>query len=121
MGILMPETCRTVSVRQSNKVLRLIVASSWVFYLSNGQYSALVGEIWNSQILMDSLIASLPTRVIGNAITFGFYLLQLHNLVADIGPPDTACITHRTSNELLIKQDTVSNRHTHTSPIKDRA
>jgi hypothetical protein len=24
-----------VSVRQSNKILRLIVASSWLFYLSN--------------------------------------------------------------------------------------
>ena len=35
MGIIMPETCRAVSVRQSNKILRLIVASSWVFYLSD--------------------------------------------------------------------------------------
>jgi len=34
MGILMPETCWAVSVRQSNKIVRLIVASSWVFYLS---------------------------------------------------------------------------------------
>jgi len=34
MGILMPETCWAVYVRQSNKILRLIVASSWVFYLS---------------------------------------------------------------------------------------
>ena len=34
MGIVMPETCWAVSVRQSNKILRLIVASSWVFYLS---------------------------------------------------------------------------------------
>jgi len=34
-GIIMPETCGAVSVRQSNKILRLIVASSWVFYLSD--------------------------------------------------------------------------------------
>ena len=34
MGIIMPETCWALSVRQSNKILRLIVASSWVFYLS---------------------------------------------------------------------------------------
>ena len=34
MGIVMPETCWAVSVRQNNKILRLIVASSWVFYLS---------------------------------------------------------------------------------------
>src|SRR5215470_14955124 len=33
MGMMVPETCRAVSVRQSSKVLRLIVASSWVFYL----------------------------------------------------------------------------------------
>jgi hypothetical protein len=62
---------------------------------------------------MDSLIASAPSRIIGNAMTFGFYLLQLHDLVADIMPPDMTCITHRTSNELLIKQDTVSNRQAH--------
>ena len=35
MGIIMPETCWSVSVRQSNKISRLIVASSWVFYLSD--------------------------------------------------------------------------------------
>ena len=35
MGIIMPETCWAVSVRQGNKILRLIVVSSWVFYLSN--------------------------------------------------------------------------------------
>jgi hypothetical protein len=34
MGIVMPETCWAVSVQQSSKILRLIVASSWVFYLS---------------------------------------------------------------------------------------
>ena len=34
MGIIIPETCWAVSVRQSNKILQLIVASSWVFYLS---------------------------------------------------------------------------------------
>jgi len=31
MGIVMPETCWAVSVRQGNKILQLIVASSWVF------------------------------------------------------------------------------------------
>jgi hypothetical protein len=35
MGIVMPKTCWAVSVRQSNKILRLIVASSWAFYLSD--------------------------------------------------------------------------------------
>jgi hypothetical protein len=33
MGIIMPETCSAVSVRQRNKILRLVIASSWVFYL----------------------------------------------------------------------------------------
>jgi len=32
---LLVETCSAVSVRQGNKILRLIVASSWVFYLSD--------------------------------------------------------------------------------------
>jgi len=62
-----------------------------------------VGEKWNSQILIDSLIASVPTRVTANAMACGFYLLQLHDLVADIGPPDMACINHHASNELLTK------------------
>ena len=35
MGIIMPGTCWAVSVWQSNKILRSIVASSWVFYLSD--------------------------------------------------------------------------------------
>jgi hypothetical protein len=35
MGIIMPETCWAVSIRQSNKILRLIVASSWLFYSSD--------------------------------------------------------------------------------------
>jgi len=35
MGIVMPETCWAVSVRQSNKILRLIVVSSWVFDLND--------------------------------------------------------------------------------------
>jgi len=35
MCIIMPETCWAVSVRQNNKTLRLIVASSWLFYLSD--------------------------------------------------------------------------------------
>jgi hypothetical protein len=35
IGIVIPETCSAVSVRQSNKILRLIVASSWLFYLSD--------------------------------------------------------------------------------------
>ena len=38
MGIVMPETCWAVSVRQSNKILRLIVAPSWVFYLTEIRY-----------------------------------------------------------------------------------
>jgi hypothetical protein len=33
MGIVMLKTCWAVSVRQSNRILQLIVASSWVFYL----------------------------------------------------------------------------------------
>ena len=33
MDIIMPETCWAVSVRQSNKILWLIVASSWGFHL----------------------------------------------------------------------------------------
>ena len=33
MDIIIPETCWAVSVRQSNKILRLNAASSWVFYL----------------------------------------------------------------------------------------
>jgi hypothetical protein len=52
MGIVMPETCWAVSVRQSNKILRLIIASSWVFYLSyvdhsHTMYSSGNIDVWN--------------------------------------------------------------------------
>jgi len=47
MGIIMPETCWAVSVRQSNKILRLSVASSWVFYLRD--------EIWYLSIFWNSV------------------------------------------------------------------
>jgi hypothetical protein len=40
MAIIMPETCLAVSVGQSNKILRLIVASIWVFYLSDWRCTA---------------------------------------------------------------------------------
>jgi len=46
MGIVKPEACWAVSVRQSNKILRLIVASSWVFYLSDRVLSHVVMKIW---------------------------------------------------------------------------
>ena len=49
MGIVIPETCWAVSVWQSNKILRLIVASSWVFYLNVSRYSQWV--ITNSSLL----------------------------------------------------------------------
>ena len=39
MGIVMPETCWAVSVRQSNKILLLIVASSSVIYFSDWKYT----------------------------------------------------------------------------------
>jgi hypothetical protein len=42
MGIVMPETWWAVSVRQSDKTLRLIVASSWVFYLSTYKFLLLL-------------------------------------------------------------------------------
>jgi hypothetical protein len=34
MGMIMPETCSAASVRISNKILQMIVASGWVFYLN---------------------------------------------------------------------------------------
>ena len=62
MGIIMPETCWAVSVRQSNKILRLTVASSWVFYLSDWRCTELqttipkftLQEMWLKK--MDSLL-----------------------------------------------------------------
>jgi len=45
MGTVMPETCWAVSVWQSNKILRLIVASSWVFYMSDCNIYCMVSSI----------------------------------------------------------------------------
>ena len=77
MDIIMAETCWAVSVRQSNKILRLIVASSWVFYLSdwrctepqilktslylsNGQFSWKFGPKLCNHFLFSSVTSSYP-------------------------------------------------------------
>ena len=50
-GFRIPKTCWAVSVQQSNKILPLIVASSWVFYLNWGMYES---EITNGEAMVKS-------------------------------------------------------------------
>jgi hypothetical protein len=60
MGILMPETCWAVSVRQGNNILWLIVASGWLFYLN----------IWGGE--MYSLWSSLRCSLLRFPVTPSF-------------------------------------------------
>jgi len=70
MDIIMPETCWAVSVRQSNKILRLIVASSWVFYLRDSififasrfvTYGAFLNNVLHSR---NVLYSRFPTKIL---------------------------------------------------------
>jgi len=55
MDIIMPETCWAVSARKSNKILRLIVASSWVFYLSA---CLVVRNVWSQDFALRHVLGA---------------------------------------------------------------
>jgi hypothetical protein len=67
MVIIMPETCWAVSVRQNNKILLLIVASSWVFYLSDWRctepqtLNTIKVSTWTRRIINKRLLEELGT------------------------------------------------------------
>ena len=67
MGIMMLETCWAVSVRQSNKkILRLIVASSWVFYLS-ACWKFISVAVLHNKILVNAAV-NIYVSTLGNAL-----------------------------------------------------
>ena len=72
MGIIMPETCWAVSVRQSNKILRLIVASSWVFYLSDWRCT-------EPQTLNTAFPLAITHFFFLERLTLDLWILRLHS------------------------------------------
>ena len=90
MDIIMPETCWVVSERQNNKILRSIVASSWVFCLSQRQNSAVyiiihitmkenVNKIWGG-INNTDYVTGDPTSQICHKLSTVLY--QLGNFMS---------------------------------------
>jgi hypothetical protein len=67
-----------------------------------------VGEESNNQILVNLPVTNKARCVSRNAKTLGLQHLQLPDMVTSSRPPDGACIIHRRTDELLIKERAVS-------------
>ena len=79
MGIVMPETCWAVSVQQSNKILRLIVASSWVFYLSKiDQFFLILTYLGQLFCIRTSII---PVWILIHSIATFLYVLHIRHVL----------------------------------------
>jgi hypothetical protein len=66
-----------------------------------------VGEQWNSQILVNLPVTSVPSCTGSNAKTLGLKHLHLPDMAAGGGPPDGARVGHHWTDELLIQQNSV--------------
>jgi hypothetical protein len=64
---------------------------------------------------MNLPVTNVPRFISRNAKTTGFQHLQLPDMTASSGPPDGASIAHYRTDELLIKQHTVSNEQASSS------
>ena len=62
---------------------------------------------WNSQILMNLPVTSIPRCIGSNAKALVLKHMQFPDMGASGRPPDGACIVHHWMDELLIQQDSV--------------
>jgi hypothetical protein len=77
-----------------------------------------VGEKWNSKILVNLPVTNVPRCVSRNAKTHWLQHLQIPYIAAGSVHPDLACIVHHRTDKPLVKQHTVSDEQA-TSPIKE--
>jgi hypothetical protein len=94
--------------------------SAYYEYLSLSWCSDVVDDEWNSQILVNLSITTVPGCVSRNAEALGKQNLQLPDVAAYSGPPDGTCIIHLGTDQLLVKQYTVSDGQA-ASSVKDTA
>jgi hypothetical protein len=79
-----------------------------------------VGEIRDSQIIMNLLVTNVPGCTGSNAKILGLQYLQFLDVEAGSGPPDRTRIVHHGTDELLIQQNAISEGKT-ASPISERS
>ena len=79
----------------------------------------MVGEIGESQIIVNLPVTNVPGCIGSSAKTLGLQDLQFLDMGASSGPPNGTCIVHHGADELLIQQNTIPDGET-TSPIQER-
>jgi len=67
---------------------------------------------WNSQILENLLMTSVPRCTGSNANTLRLKHLHFPGMGAGSRPPDGACVVHHRMDELLIQQHSISDGET---------
>jgi dolichol kinase len=101
MGIVMPETRWAVSVRQGNTILRLIAASSWLFYSSDWRFTEPQTLNW--------------THVCMNLFTWNspyYYLLKY--VLFLLKHPLCVCVCARACGCVRARMHAHTHTHTHT-------
>jgi hypothetical protein len=79
-----------------------------------------VGEIGDSQIVVNLLVTNVPECIGSNAKTLRLQYLQFLDMGACGSPPNGTRIDHHGSNELLIQQNTIPDGET-ASPVQERS
>ena len=80
----------------------------------------MVGEVGDSQIVVNLPVTSVPGCIGSNAKTRGLQHLQFLDMGASGGPPDRTRIVHHGTDELLIQQNTIPDGKT-ASPVQERS
>jgi len=80
----------------------------------------MVGEIGDSQIVVNLPVANVPGCTGSNAKTLRLQHLHFLNMGASSGPPDGTLIVHRGKDELLIQQNTIPDGEI-ASPVQERS
>ena len=78
----------------------------------------MVGEVGDSQIVVNLPVTNVPGCTGNNANPRGLQHLHFLNMGASDGPPDGTRVVHHGSDELLIQQNTIPDRQT-ASPIQE--
>jgi len=90
-----------------------MIGSSHQLTLSRiSQRSDAVSKEWNSQILKNLPVTSVPRCVGSNANTLRLKHLQFPGMGASSGPADGARVVHHRTDKLLTKQHSISDGRT---------
>ena len=80
----------------------------------------MVGEVGDSQIVVNLPVANVPGCTVSNAKALGLQHLQFLDMGASGGPPSGTRIVHHGKDELLVQQNTIPDGET-ASHIQERS